>query len=107
MIKHILDSSFSSFIHSGLLQAFALFRKANENAKNVRLVMIGGCRDEGDYARVQSLRDHATRLEVQDNVDFKINVPFKELKAHLGKATVGRQNEKFFVPFSCVLEMFQ
>lgn len=73
--------------HHLQLQAYALFAKARPSAP--KLVMIGGARDDGDWARVAALQQEAKALGLEDSVQFAVNVPFSELKGYLGRATVG------------------
>lgn len=55
----------------------------------LRLVLIGGCRNQEDEDRVLRLRGLCQELGVSDRVDFKLNVPFDELKRELVSATIG------------------
>ncbi|XP_078478614.1 LOW QUALITY PROTEIN: GDP-Man:Man(3)GlcNAc(2)-PP-Dol alpha-1,2-mannosyltransferase-like [Lampetra planeri] len=55
----------------------------------LRLVLIGGCRNPEDEERVRLLRGLCQELGVDDRVDFKLNVPFEELKRELVDATIG------------------
>ncbi|PWA28404.1 hypothetical protein CCH79_00015957 [Gambusia affinis] len=55
----------------------------------LRLVLIGGCRNREDEDRVLMLRGLCQELGVSDRVDFKLNVPFDELKRELVSATIG------------------
>lgn len=55
----------------------------------LKLVIIGGCRNEEDQKRVKDLRDLCCHLSVEDNVEFKINIPFQELKDEMGSALIG------------------
>jgi alpha-1,2-mannosyltransferase len=57
--------------------------------ESLRLVLIGGCRNQEDEDRVLMLRGLCQELGVADRVEFKLNVPFEELKRELGEATVG------------------
>lgn len=57
--------------------------------ESLRLVLIGGCRNPEDEERVRLLRGFCQELGVDDRVDFKLNVPFEELKRELVDATVG------------------
>uniref|UniRef100_A0A8D3AEL3 GDP-Man:Man(3)GlcNAc(2)-PP-Dol alpha-1,2-mannosyltransferase n=1 Tax=Scophthalmus maximus TaxID=52904 RepID=A0A8D3AEL3_SCOMX len=57
--------------------------------ESLRLVLIGGCRNQEDEERVLMLRGLCQELGVSDRVDFKLNVPFEELKRELVGATVG------------------
>lgn len=57
--------------------------------ESLRLVLIGGCRNQEDEERVLMLRGLCQELGVSDRVDFKLNVSFEELKRELVDATVG------------------
>lgn len=55
----------------------------------VQLVLIGGCRNQEDEDRVLMLRGLCQELGVADRVEFKLNIPFEELKKSLVDATIG------------------
>ncbi|XP_062383910.1 GDP-Man:Man(3)GlcNAc(2)-PP-Dol alpha-1,2-mannosyltransferase [Sardina pilchardus] len=55
----------------------------------VKLVLVGGCRNQDDEERVLMLRGLCQELGVADRVEFKLNIPFEELKKELADATVG------------------
>ncbi|KAL4609073.1 GDP-Man:Man(3)GlcNAc(2)-PP-Dol alpha-1,2-mannosyltransferase [Arapaima gigas] len=55
----------------------------------LKLVLVGGCRNQEDEDRVLMLRGLCQELGVADRVEFKLNVPFEELKKELMGATVG------------------
>ncbi|KAL2087438.1 hypothetical protein ACEWY4_016266 [Coilia grayii] len=55
----------------------------------VKLVLIGGCRNQEDEDRVLMLRGLCQELGVGDKVEFKLNIPFEDLKKELTEATVG------------------
>lgn len=57
--------------------------------ESLRLVLIGGCRNQEDEDRVLLLRGLCQELGVADRVEFKLNVPFEELKTELMNATIG------------------
>lgn len=57
--------------------------------ESVRLVLIGGCRNQEDEDRVLMLRGLCQELGVADRVEFKLNIPFEELKKELVEATIG------------------
>ncbi|KAM8749127.1 GDP-Man:Man(3)GlcNAc(2)-PP-Dol alpha-1,2-mannosyltransferase-like [Acanthopagrus schlegelii] len=57
--------------------------------ESLRLVLIGGCRNQEDEERVLLLRGLCDELGVSDRVSFKLNVPFEELKRELVDATIG------------------
>lgn len=78
--------------HRLQIQAFRelLDRKGEgPGGSSVRLILIGGCRNQEDEERVLMLRGLCQELDVADRVDFKLNVPFEELKRELVNATVG------------------
>ncbi len=55
----------------------------------VKLVLIGGCRNQEDEDRVQMLKGLCLDLRVADKVEFKLNISFEELKKDLTDATIG------------------
>ena len=65
-----------------------LLDKPRPQDKRPVLVMIGSCRDEGDHARVESLREKAAELGVIDNVQLLVNVSFKRLLTELVRGDV-------------------
>lgn len=65
-----------------------LLDKPRPQDKKPVLVMIGSCRDEGDHARVESLRKKAVELGVIDNVQLLVNVSFKRLLTEIGHGDV-------------------
>lgn len=57
--------------------------------EGLKLVMIGGCRNQEDEDRVLMLRGLCQELGVADRVEFKLNISFEELKREMGEATIG------------------
>lgn len=57
--------------------------------ESLRLVLIGGCRNQEDEERVLMLRGLCQELGVSDQVDFKLNIPYEELKRELVNAAIG------------------
>ncbi|KAM4731480.1 GDP-Man:Man(3)GlcNAc(2)-PP-Dol alpha-1,2-mannosyltransferase-like isoform 2-T2 [Anableps anableps] len=55
----------------------------------LRLVLIGGCRNQEDEDRVLMLQGLCQELGISDRVNFKLNIPFEELKRELVNATIG------------------
>ncbi|XP_043927607.1 GDP-Man:Man(3)GlcNAc(2)-PP-Dol alpha-1,2-mannosyltransferase [Protopterus annectens] len=55
----------------------------------LKLILIGGCRNQDDESRVFCLKDLCEKLGVKENVEFKINIPFEELKQYLAEAVIG------------------
>ncbi|XP_075995125.1 GDP-Man:Man(3)GlcNAc(2)-PP-Dol alpha-1,2-mannosyltransferase isoform X2 [Genypterus blacodes] len=64
-------------------------REGPGGGRDLRLVLIGGCRNQEDEDRVLMLRGLSQQMGVADRVEFKLNVSFEELKAELSQATVG------------------
>lgn len=57
--------------------------------KALKLVLVGGCRNQEDEDRVLMLRGLCQELGVADQVEFKLNVSFEELKKEMAEATIG------------------
>lgn len=55
----------------------------------VRLILIGGCRNDEDRSRVQDLQNVCAHLAVDDHVEFKINLPFEDLKSEIAQGLIG------------------
>lgn len=55
----------------------------------VKLVLVGSCRNKGDEDRVNSLREMTSQLGLTENVEFKINIPFGDLKSEMSRASAG------------------
>lgn len=92
--------------HALQIKAFAklLNEKAAESRHSLKLVLIGGCRNKDDEFRVNQLRRLSEDLGVQENVEFKINISFDELKNYLSEATIGLHtmwNEHFGIGEFC------
>jgi len=74
--------------HPLQLRSFASFRK-KYNQCEVKLVLLGSCRDKEDQIRVDELRRLAIDLNISDGVEFVLNQPFPVLKKWLGRSRVG------------------
>uniref|UniRef100_A0A672H2E4 GDP-Man:Man(3)GlcNAc(2)-PP-Dol alpha-1,2-mannosyltransferase n=1 Tax=Salarias fasciatus TaxID=181472 RepID=A0A672H2E4_SALFA len=73
-------------------------REGLSGREAVKLVLVGGCRNQEDEDRVRLLRGLCQELGVADRVEFKLNVPFEELKREMEEATIGlhtMRNEHF------------
>ena len=62
---------------------------SEEDWARVRLVIVGGCRGRDDWTLVQDLKDLTKYLAVEENVEFRVNLPFPELLEEFSKATIG------------------
>ncbi|XP_046818539.1 GDP-Man:Man(3)GlcNAc(2)-PP-Dol alpha-1,2-mannosyltransferase isoform X1 [Vespa crabro] len=57
--------------------------------EKIRLVFIGSCRDKGDEVRVKDMQDLSKHFALDENVEFKLNIPYSELVSELQKASIG------------------
>ncbi|XP_032457380.1 GDP-Man:Man(3)GlcNAc(2)-PP-Dol alpha-1,2-mannosyltransferase-like [Nasonia vitripennis] len=62
---------------------------AEEVWKKVHLVLVGSCRNEDDESYVKGLKSTAKKLDVNDNVEFKVNIPYAALISEIQKGTIG------------------
>ncbi|GMS89101.1 hypothetical protein PENTCL1PPCAC_11276 [Pristionchus entomophagus] len=58
-----------------------VLKRAEKKKMHVKisLTIAGGCRNEDDERRVRELREYATQLGVENNLEWKLNVPYGEL----------------------------
>ncbi|CAH1777960.1 unnamed protein product, partial [Owenia fusiformis] len=79
--------------HPLQVKAFAKFLDSvdgNDTEKEkYQLILVGSCRNAEDAQRVDNLKDLCNVLKVQNNVQFKLNVAFSDLKQHMAEATAG------------------
>ncbi|KAL5501840.1 ALG11 [Sanghuangporus vaninii] len=76
--------------HAAQLHALAeLFKTHPEHRKDIRLIMVGGCRNAEDEARVEGLRALAKDLSVSENIEFVLNAPHSEVLSWLSRASIG------------------
>ncbi|XP_052526823.1 GDP-Man:Man(3)GlcNAc(2)-PP-Dol alpha-1,2-mannosyltransferase [Tympanuchus pallidicinctus] len=77
--------------HPLQIRAFAklLKEKRLRQQLSLKLILIGGCRNQQDEDRVNNLKCLCEELGVSNSVMFRINIPFEELKKHLAEATIG------------------
>nr|XP_012233171.1 PREDICTED: GDP-Man:Man(3)GlcNAc(2)-PP-Dol alpha-1,2-mannosyltransferase isoform X2 [Linepithema humile] len=57
--------------------------------EKIKLICIGSCRDAEDEARVKDLQDLAKHLAMEDNVEFKVNIPYPELVSEMQRGMIG------------------
>ncbi|KIM43076.1 glycosyltransferase family 4 protein, partial [Hebeloma cylindrosporum] len=62
---------------------------ASQGERNVKLVLIGGSRNDGDARRVEELRGLAKQLKIESHVDFIVNASYPHVLDWLSKASVG------------------
>lgn len=77
--------------HQLQLDGFSKFLEVYDlkDRNKFRLILVGGCRDINDSRRVDALKQSAKDLKIADYVDFKLNVPFEDLKSMMAEATIG------------------
>jgi alpha-1,2-mannosyltransferase len=86
--------------HKLQIESFLLFLEKSGN-KTAELILLGGCRDSGDEARVQELRDLASKC---DRIKFVVNATFEEKEFYLKHSLIGLHtmwNEHFGI---CIVE---
>ncbi|CAF4608367.1 unnamed protein product [Rotaria sp. Silwood1] len=66
-----------------------LLQRIPEHRQKLRLILIGSVRHEDDKKRVEQLRTLVENLNINDEVEFKLNINFIELKNYLNKAMIG------------------
>ncbi|TRY73648.1 hypothetical protein TCAL_12485 [Tigriopus californicus] len=103
---HPLQIRSMAKIRDKLLRREDRSNEENEKAwEKLKLVLIGGCRNDEDEARVQDLKDLCKHLAVDENVEFKVNLPYDKLKEEMGQGLIGLHtmwNEHFGI---AVVEM--
>ncbi|RLU19736.1 hypothetical protein DMN91_008293 [Ooceraea biroi] len=57
--------------------------------ERVKLICIGSCRDAEDEMRVKDMQDLAKHLALDENVEFKLNVPYPELVSEMQRGMIG------------------
>ncbi|KAI3381997.1 hypothetical protein SNEBB_008068 [Seison nebaliae] len=87
--NHVLQiRSFHFFYHQMKL----------EERPYLHLVLIGGSRNKKDDERIENLKKLTRELNIEDSVEFKVNITFKELMMWMNKAMIGlhtMENEHF------------
>jgi alpha-1,2-mannosyltransferase len=76
---------------------FNSFRKPDYR-QEFRLVLIGSVRDDQDREYVEQLQILIDNLNIKNEVELKLNLNFKKLKAQLNQAMIGlhtMKNEEF------------
>lgn len=75
--------------HALQLEAFSLFLENSPDAKDYKLVIVGGARNSADHDRVAALRKRCTELQLENFVELKVNAPFEEWMKLRKTATIG------------------
>jgi alpha-1,2-mannosyltransferase len=76
--------------HALQLKSFAsLVNDKYDKKSNVKLILLGSCRNDDDRQRVDQLTNLANQLHILDQVEFVLNQPYGVLKDYLGRASIG------------------
>ncbi|XP_054001885.1 GDP-Man:Man(3)GlcNAc(2)-PP-Dol alpha-1,2-mannosyltransferase [Hylaeus anthracinus] len=60
-----------------------------ETWEKIRLILVGSCRNADDEVRVKDMQDLSKHFALDENVEFKLNIPYSELISELQRATIG------------------
>lgn len=72
------------------LQVRSFYKFLNSQAdKDYKLLLVGSCRNEGDSSRVRELQLLCNKLNLEENVEFKLNVSFEDLKKLMSTSAIG------------------
>lgn len=61
----------------------------DEEKDRIKLVLVGSCRNEEDFQRVEDYRRLSKHFNVDEHTEFYVNVEFDELKRLLEESTIG------------------
>lgn len=61
----------------------------DQEKERVKLVLVGSCRNEEDFQRVEDYKRLSKHFNVENYTEFYVNVEFDELKRLLGESTIG------------------
>ncbi|KAI9349624.1 hypothetical protein BDR26DRAFT_852485 [Obelidium mucronatum] len=79
--------------HTLQLQSLQLFLQQHpefrKGPKKLTLLFIGGVRNPTDQALATSVRQQSVEMGIEDNVEILVNASFPDLKAWLGRASLG------------------
>ena len=66
-----------------------LLEKYAKKHEDVKLLLIGSCRNDGDRQLVRELKSLVQKLDLTDHVQFSINPPYSELQQSMLTASIG------------------
>ena len=78
---------------------------SDEEREKVKLVLVGSCRHSEDFKRVDDYKRLCKHFNMEDHVEFHLNVEFEQLKNLLQKSTIGLHamwNEHFGISINKV-----
>jgi alpha-1,2-mannosyltransferase len=62
---------------------------SEEDWDRVRFTIIGVCRNSEDEGRLKDMQDLSKHLSVEENIRFRVNIPFDEVIQELAEASIG------------------
>ena len=74
--------------HSLQIQAFAKFIR-EPGMEEVKLILVGGCRNSADAKLIEKLKSEASELGLRDKVQWRVNCAYGELRALMARSTAG------------------
>ncbi|KAF8766849.1 GDP-Man:Man(3)GlcNAc(2)-PP-Dol alpha-1,2-mannosyltransferase-like [Argiope bruennichi] len=81
--------------HELQIRAFYKFLESLDNHTNPPiLVLIGSCRHEEDYQRIEVLRILCCELKISEKVEFKVNLSFQEVIQEMKNSTIALHTMK-------------
>jgi alpha-1,2-mannosyltransferase len=91
--------------HSLQILSFSLLIAQHPHLSSCKLMLVGSCRDQEDLDRVENLKKLAIELQIQQNVEFYVNIGYDQLIKLLEISQIGLHtmwNEHFGI---CVVEL--
>lgn len=64
-------------------------RLTNSIDAQIKLIIIGSCRNDEDYVRLKNMQDLSKHLSLENSVEFKVNVSYQELIQNYQLASIG------------------
>lgn len=65
-----------------------LMDEHDANTDDLEFHIIGSCRNEEDYSRVRDLEAYSKELEIDRWVQFRVNLPYREMEELMGRASI-------------------
>lgn len=91
--------------HELQIQSMSQLISAHPELRTSKLLLVGSCRDKNDESRVEGLKQLAKSLNLEQNVEFHVNVSYTELLSLVQSSKIGIHsmwNEHFGI---CVVEL--
>lgn len=68
---------------------FHIFNRNGLFCSQLKLVIVGSCRNQDDYDRLKNMQDLSKHLSLENSVEFHVNVSYQELLKHFERSTIG------------------